>query len=99
MTVRIPYVATSSNNLSKIIFKTKLYSMEAVISVLLSKWVVASSTIIIWTSWLQQTIYRSHMWVIVFYFPPILCSFQPICAFWSRLLYAEERVLSVEAPS
>jgi hypothetical protein len=58
-----------------------LYSMEDVISVLLSKLLVAVSTITIRTKWLQGTIYRLHIWVIVFYFPLILCSFQNIRVF------------------
>jgi hypothetical protein len=55
-----------------------LYSMEAVISVLLSKLLLIASTITIRTSWLQGTIYRSRIRVIGFYFPPILWRFEII---------------------
>jgi hypothetical protein len=67
-------------------------------SVLLSKWLVVSSATTIWRSWLQGTIYRLHILIFVFYFPPILCTFHNIHVFWISLLYPEERVLSVEAP-
>jgi hypothetical protein len=40
--------------------------------VLTYKLLVASSTITIWTSWLQGTVIGFLIWVIVFYFPPIL---------------------------
>jgi hypothetical protein len=69
---------------------SKLYSMEAIIGVLLSKLLLVSSTFTPRTSWLQRTIYRSHIGDVVNYFQPILWSFQNIHVFWSRLLYAEE---------
>jgi hypothetical protein len=67
-------------------------------SVLLSKWLMVSSATTIRTSWLQGTIYRLHMLIFVFNFPPILCTFHNIHVFWISLLYPEEKVLILEAP-
>jgi hypothetical protein len=55
-----------------------MYSMETVLSVKASKLLVASSTVTIWTSWLQWTIIRWHIRVRVFYFLPILWRFENI---------------------
>jgi hypothetical protein len=65
-----------------------LYSMETVLSVKSLKLLLASSTITIRRSWLQGTIIRLHIQVIVLYFPHILCSFENICVFWSILEYS-----------
>jgi hypothetical protein len=75
-----------------------LYSMEIVLSLKASKCFVASSAITIRTSWLQGTIIILHIWVRVFYFPPILWRFENIRVIWSILVYSEEeRVLSVDS--
>jgi hypothetical protein len=76
-----------------------LYSMETVLSIETSKWLVESSTITIWTSGLQATMLRLHIQVRVFYFPFILWRFENIGAIWSVLLHSEKTVLSVRASS
>jgi hypothetical protein len=70
--------------------------METVLGVEAATLVVVSSTITIQISKLQATMIRLHIWVRVFYLPPILWRFENIGVILSILLYSEETVLSVK---
>jgi hypothetical protein len=64
-----------------VIWSILWYSMDTVLSVEASQLLVASSTITIWTSWLQGRLIILHIGDMIAYYHPTLCTFENIGVF------------------